>query len=88
MLNLFGEEVREPLPEPMGKRKPTVPKGYAAAPGSGPEGETCASCKHYTLKRMGGTYRKCSLMRAVWTGGPGSDIRARAPACKKWEASE
>jgi hypothetical protein len=24
-------------------------------------------------------------MRAQWTGGPGTDIRRRDPACQKWE---
>lgn len=30
-------------------------------------------------------YRKCQLMRAVWTGGAGTDIRANSPACSKFE---
>jgi hypothetical protein len=88
MMNLFGEQVTEPRPEPKSKRKPTVPKGYAWAPGSGPAGETCKTCRHYSIRRLGGTYRKCGLMRAVWTGGPGTDIKASAPACKKWESKE
>lgn len=57
-------------------------RGYAHFPGTGPEGETCGSCKHIARFRK---YRKCSLARAVWTGGPGSDILARAAACSKWE---
>ena len=30
-------------------------------------------------------YRKCLLMRAHWTHGPGTDIKASYPACKHWE---
>lgn len=64
------------------KKKKT---GHAWAPGTGPSGETCASCKHYTIRRWAGIYRKCGLMREQWTQGPGTDIRARDAASKKWE---
>lgn len=69
------------------KRKPTPARGYAFTPGTGPEGETCGSCRH--IARTSGDariYIKCGLMRAKWTKGPGSDIRAQSPACKEWEA--
>lgn len=59
---------------------------YAALPGSGPAGETCGSCASLYRKRMGGTYLKCGLTRALWTGGGGSDVKSRSPACSKWEA--
>lgn len=59
-------------------------RGYAAAPGTGPAGETCKSCAHYSGHRMSKIYRKCGLMRAFWTGGPGTDIKAKSPACKHW----
>lgn len=61
--------------------------GYAAAPGTGPAGETCRSCKHYTHTVSGArnTFRKCGLMRSAWTHGPGTDIKAGSPACSKWE---
>lgn len=62
--------------------------GHAWQIGSGPTGETCKSCRHYTIKQMGGSYRKCGLMRQHWTSGPGTDIKASDPACKKWEKSE
>ena len=65
------------------KKKKT---GHAWAPGTGPEGETCGSCKHLVRKHMAKTYLKCGLMRGQWTGGGGTDVRARDPACKKWEA--
>jgi hypothetical protein len=63
-------------------------RGHAWQPGTGPQGETCKSCKHYTVKYLSKAYRKCGLMREHWTGGAGSDIRASDPACKKWEAAE
>lgn len=60
---------------------------YAAAPGTGPDGETCGSCKH--CHRSGdGRYRKCELVRRLWTHGPGTDIKARSAACSKWEKDE
>ncbi len=62
--------------------------GHAWKPGTGPDGETCKTCAHYTLRTFAKTYRKCGLMRAHWTGGPGSDIKASDPACKKWVRRE
>ncbi len=59
--------------------------GYASPPGTGPEGETCGTCTHIYRKKMGKTYSKCNLMRAMWTGGYGTDIKVRAAACNKWE---
>ncbi len=62
--------------------------GYASVPGTGPAGQTCASCKHICRKRMAKTYIKCALMEDRWTGGGGTDIKAKAPACSKWEAAQ
>ncbi len=71
-------------------RKTTRPRGHIAPPGSGPKGETCKSCEHYTHKhvRSGWHFRKCGLNEANWTKGPGSDIRAGDPACWLWEAEK
>lgn len=66
-------------------RKTTVPNGYAAAPGTGPAGETCGTCRHIERVRCSRSYPKCGLMRAVWTGGAGTDVRVRSPACRMWE---
>jgi len=64
-----------------------VRKGYAGIPGTGPAGETCGSCQHHAHNpnRTAKVYHKCALNRARWTGGPGSDILVRSPACQKWE---
>ena len=82
-VNLFGDPV---VIEVSQARRPEIPKGYAAIPGTGPEGEKCRTCRH-AVKRSGNArdYWKCSLMKARWTGGYGSDIRLKSPACSKWE---
>lgn len=85
-IDLFGQEIESPLPSIPGARKPTRPNGYAAPPGTGPAGETCKTCQHYC--RTGGHakhYLKCGRTRHAWTHGPGTDIKAGAPACKFWE---
>jgi hypothetical protein len=62
------------------------PRGYAAQPGTGPDGKQCRNCDHYTHKGgVAGTYPKCGANVARWTGGRGSDILAKAPACSKFE---
>lgn len=89
MKDLFGNEITEEEARTLlkkSKRRATPqPKGYAALPGTGPAGETCKTCKHLVRRQFSKTYLKCGLMRAHWTGGPGSDIRAKAPACRHWE---
>ena len=66
----------------------TKKSGHAWRPGTGPEGETCKTCKHIARVKFAKTYIKCGLMRAQWTGGPGTDIRARDAACKMWESKQ
>lgn len=85
--DLFGATITSPLPAPPGdgKRRKTVLRGYAAPPGTGPKGEMCKTCVHYHVRRMGGEYRKCAKVSERWTGGPGTDILARSPACSFWE---
>lgn len=66
--------------------RPKVKKsGHAWRPGTGPEGETCKTCQHLVRKQMAKTYLKCGLMRAHWTGGSGTDVRAGDPACREWQ---
>ena len=81
-----GRDVTQPV---RGKHY-TQPKGYAKPPGTGPAGETCGSCKHRTINRMRSdrTFPKCLLARHKWTGGRGSDILVRSPACSAWEKQD
>jgi hypothetical protein len=62
--------------------------GHAALPGTGPAGETCGSCVYLVHKKMAKAYLKCELRRATWTGGGGTDVRARDAACSKWLGGE
>lgn len=95
--DLFGLDVGEPGDSlPLPARPPLVltpakprgkhyvePRGYYAQPGTGPEGMTCRDCAFYCHKGgVSGTYPKCRKNEARWTGGRGSDILAKAPACK------
>jgi hypothetical protein len=84
MKDLFGNEMRKPVPA-AGKRRATKAKGYAAPPGSGPASETCKSCRHLARITYSKTYLKCRLIQTFWTRGPGTDVRAAAPACRLWE---
>lgn len=86
-IDLFGEPVIGPIPcvGVTGKRQPTKRKGYAAPPGSGPEGETCRSCRHYARVSHAKVYLKCALMYPHWTNGQGTDILGKSPACRLWE---
>lgn len=75
------------------RRKPIKKNGYAAQPGTGPEGKTCKQCQH--KHSFGGnnsghakTFIKCELRRATWTHGEGTDILASSPACSKFELKE
>lgn len=69
------------------KPQPSPPQrtGHAWAPGTGPKGETCKSCKHFVRRHFGKVFRKCGLMQQQWTNSYGTDIRASDPACLKWE---
>jgi hypothetical protein len=80
MKDLFGAEILA------GKAKQGHPRGYRAAPGSGPAGQTCKTCTA-AYRRQGGSkaFWKCSLVNA--TAGPGTDIRLKSPACRFWAAA-
>ena len=80
-LDLFGIPIRYEPP-----RTGTQPKGYAYPPGSGPDGETCGTCRHCTGFRQAARWHKCELARDIWTCGRGTDILVRSPACRGWEA--
>jgi hypothetical protein len=83
ILDLFGEPI--PPENPRGRRKTPKPKGYYAAPGTGPAGHTCGDCEHHVVKRLAKDYHKCAKSEAKWTGGGATDIRVRSPACIGWE---
>ena len=87
-IDLFGESPQQPLPVQIKRRRQSQPRGYPALPGTGPEGKRCKHCENYVIRSLAKDYRKCALMRAVWTGGPGTDIRANSPACSKFEESK
>ena len=73
------------------QRKPTVKNGYAASPGTGPEGKTCGDCKFkHSMRSAGGAkhFIKCDANKAKWTRGEGSDILARSPACRLFQPKE
>lgn len=75
------------LPESALKaRRLSKKHGHAAVPGTGPKDETCGSCSHLARRQMSRAYLKCGLMRAYWTGGDGTDVRAADPACRRWTA--
>lgn len=72
--------------KPPAKAKRGQPKGNASPIGSGPAGETCATCKHsYGLAGGSKTFYKCRLVKR--TCGPGSDIRLKWPACARWQTA-
>lgn len=81
--DLLGDPIdRDAIMRKSSRRK----GGYAARPGSGPKGQRCNTCAHYArVSGGGGKFTKCQLMARVWTHGPGTDIKARAPACFYWE---
>ncbi len=86
MKDLFGIEVSDEWPSLL--TKPKVDRAHAAAPGTGPEGETCGTCDHLWRRVLSKTYMKCCLMKDNWTGGPGSDIRCKDLACSFWKEKE
>lgn len=87
MTDLFGNDDTspEPVANPTKKRRNTQPKGYAAPPGTGPDGFTCADCVHLARRKLANTYIKCGLVSEKWTGGAATDIKAASPACKYFQ---
>ena len=89
-----GEAMRDDLmllpPSALAYARNVVRKrGHAGIPGSGPKEESCRSCAHKRGVQGGRkTFYKCELNRRNWTGGPGSDIHLKDPACEFWSAPE
>lgn len=87
MDDLFGlDRALTPQERKKLKRKGPKPRGHAWQPGTGPDGESCGTCRHLFRNRLAKTYLKCALMQPYWTGGRGSDVLARDKACRRWEA--
>ena len=87
--NIFSGEFTEVKYDPKTKKPKKLWLGlYFAPPGTGPQNETCGSCGHRVKKQVCGTYQKCGLMKRGWTGGSGTDIKCKAPACRGWEKGE
>ena len=88
---LFGGV--EPAPvQPSAMRSPKA-NGYAAPPGTGPNGETCGTCQHCTVHeatRGPRTRRwyKCEVMVRNWTYSRGSDVLLTSPACRHFQPGE
>ena len=82
--DLFGTAPEQFTKVQIKRRRESQPRGYPAMPGTGPAGKRCKHCANYVVRSFAKDYRKCLLMRAVWTGGAGTDIRANAPACSKF----
>lgn len=84
--DLFGNEITEAeaaarVPWNKGKKLST---GRASAL-PGPEGMTCRDCEHACYVQHAKRYYKCALRKSQWTGGAGTDIRLRDPACSRFE---
>ena len=69
----------------VGERRAPTPGATPSLIGSGPDGETCRTCKNAVrLDYHDKAYWKCGLMRSVWTHGAASDIKLKWPACGDW----
>jgi hypothetical protein len=74
----------------IGERVKNDPPRIACTPdkiGTGPNGETCGSCR-WIHRSPSGRYRKCRLTDHRWTHGTATDIKAAWPACSKWQDPE
>ena len=48
--------------------------------------KTCKHIDRVTSDSGRKNFIKCGVIRHRWTHGPGTDIRAKSPACRFWEA--
>lgn len=99
-INMFTGEIEPERPPkiiprydgPRHSRRDPSPNGYAAKPGTGPDGETCKSCTN--VRRFstgdgtlsGKTWNKCDVFKRfwAWTSGRATDVLAGSPACSFW----
>jgi len=82
MKSLFGDEIPDVPVRRCGRRRED--RAHAAPIGTGPAGKQCKDCRHYS-RGSRARYKKCWLMRELWTSGPGTDIRAKDAACRYFE---
>lgn len=68
------------------RRASETPNGYYAAPGTGPAGETCKTCRHAERHQSSKAWWKCGK-NPRQTGSRRTDILLRSPACIGWEAA-
>ncbi len=85
-------ETEQPELFDVGDRTPAPKQKITCTPnaiGTGPAGATCNICANYRrVKYHGKIFLKCGLMETSWTHGPGSDIKAKWPACSYYEKRE
>lgn len=63
------------------------PNGYAAAPGTGPEGQTCGQCGHCRQRAVHQRhFYKCALAMHAWSRDRSTDILLKSPACSRFTA--
>jgi hypothetical protein len=81
---LFGPMEIEPKPKrPVNKRCTPAPSG------TGPEGETCKTCRHLARdKHHDYVHLKCGKVEHLWTRGAATDIRSGWAACSEWEEKQ
>ncbi len=67
------------------RKAPRPDRAHPYPPGSGPRGQSCGTCAKLMERRFSKTYFKCHVLMKTWTGGAGTDIRKKDPACLAWE---
>lgn len=78
---LFG-----PMEKETRRGRPISRRCTAARSGTGPEGETCKTCRHFVrIRHNDGAYFKCGKVQHLWTHGEATDIRAGWAACSEWQ---
>ncbi len=97
MSDLFGNPVERPPSSPSMspeerrrlRERTTNPKARASGL-PGPSGEKCKTCIHAKANTMRSRKRfyKCAIAQRKATGGPGTDIRLKDPACSRHEKKE
>lgn len=81
--------IQAALDAPHGKSRDLIAsirpkKGYAAAPGSGPFGETCHSCRHICGVPANEYAAACAIAKRG-SFGVKIYISTSSPACRGWE---